>query len=329
MDFVVVRELIGGVYFGEHTLYEKNGEPAAQDIMPYTEHEIRRIAHVAFQTARKRRKIVTSVDKANVLATSRLWRKTVSAVAEEYPDVELRHMYVDNASMQMIRDPSQFDVIVTGDIGCYSLGVFPPLSRTDVILCMGGGFSMSQGMVKAGEKRPVVGIVGDSTFFHSGITGLLDIVYNKGNSTLIVVDNRTTAMTGHQDHPGTGRTLMGEPTAAASIEKIAEACGMKRIRVVDPYRLDEVAAVLKEELAADEPSLIISRAPCLLKERKPVGPVLEIDREACRNCRSCLKLGCPAIESSGKSKPAISAQLCAGCDMCRQVCRFSAIRKKK
>ena len=206
--------------------------------------------------------------------------------------------------------------------------MFPPLSRTDVILCMGGGFSMSQGMVKAGEKRPVVGIVGDSTFFHSGITGLLDIVYNKGNSTLIVVDNRTTAMTGHQDHPGTGRTLMGEPTAAASIEKIAEACGMKRIRVVDPYRLDEVAAVLKEELAADEPSLIISRAPCLLKERKPVGPVQEIDHEACRNCRSCLKLGCPAIESSGKSKPAINAQLCAGCDMCRQVCRFTAIHEK-
>ena len=116
VDFVVVRELIGGVYFGEHTLYEKNGEPAAQDIMPYTEHEVRRIAHVAFQTARKRRKIVTSVDKANVLATSRLWRKTVSAVAEEYPDVELRHMYVDNASMQMIRDPSQFDVIVTENL---------------------------------------------------------------------------------------------------------------------------------------------------------------------------------------------------------------------
>ena len=116
VDFVVVRELIGGVYFGEHTLYEKNGEPAAQDIMPYTEHEIRRIAHVAFQTARKRRKIVTSVDKANVLATSRLWRKTASAVAEEYPDVELCHMYVDNASMQMIRDPSQFDVIVTENL---------------------------------------------------------------------------------------------------------------------------------------------------------------------------------------------------------------------
>lgn len=184
---------------------------------------------------------------------------------------------------------------------------------------------MSQGMSKAGEKRPVVGIVGDSTFFHSGITGLLDIVYNRGNSTLVVVDNRTTAMTGHQDHPGTGMTLMGEPTAAASIEKIAEACGMKRIRVVNPYRLDEVAAVFKEELSVNEPSLIISRSPCLLKERKPVGKALAIDATLCRNCKSCLKLGCPAIESAGGAKPSISQQLCAGCDMCRQVCRFDAI----
>ena len=116
VDFVVVRELIGGVYFGKHTTQEENGELVARDIMPYSEHEIRRIAHVAFQMARKRRRIVTSVDKANVLATSRLWRKTVCAVAEEYPDVELRHMYVDNASMQMIRDPSQFDVIVTENL---------------------------------------------------------------------------------------------------------------------------------------------------------------------------------------------------------------------
>ncbi len=220
---------------------------------------------------------------------------------------------------------SRFDVIVTGDIGCYSLGVFPPLSRTDVILCMGGGFSMSQGMVKAGEKRPVVGIVGDSTFFHSGITGLLDIVYNRGNSTLVVVDNRTTAMTGHQDHPGTGMTLMGEPTASASIEKIAAACGMKRIRVVDPYKLDEVMEAFREELAVAEPSLIISRAPCLLKERRPVGAVLKIDTDRCRNCKACLKLGCPAIESAGGEKPSISHQLCAGCGLCGQVCRFGAI----
>ena len=124
---------------------------------------------------------------------------------------------------------AQFDVVVTGDIGCYSLGVFPPLSRTDVILCMGGGFTMAHGMTKAGEKRPVVGIVGDSTFFHSGITGLLNIVYNRSPATCIVVDNRTTAMTGHQEHPGTGCTLQGQENASASIEAIARACGMTRI----------------------------------------------------------------------------------------------------
>ena len=190
---------------------------------------------------------------------------------------------------------------------------------------MGGGFSMTQGMVKAGEKRPVVGIVGDSTFFHSGITGLLDIVYNRGNSTLIVVDNRTTAMTGHQDHPGTGMTLMGEPTAAASIERIAEACGMKRIRVVNPYDIAQVRAALSEELAVDEPSLIISRAPCILKERKPLGPVLSVDPDKCRNCKQCLKLGCPAIETAGGARPAINAQLCNGCSLCRQLCKFGAI----
>ncbi len=118
--------------------------------------------------------------------------------------------------------------MVTGDIGCYSLGAFQPLDRMDSILCMGAGVSMAHGMEKAGEKRKVVGVVGDSTFFHSGITGLLDIVYNKGHSTIIVLDNRTTAMTGHQDHPGTGRTISGEPTVAVSIEDIGRACGIKR-----------------------------------------------------------------------------------------------------
>ena len=221
---------------------------------------------------------------------------------------------------------TKFDVIVTGDIGCYSLGVFPPLNRTDVILCMGGGFSMAQGFDKAGEKRPVVGIVGDSTFFHSGVTGLLNIVYNRGKATLIVVDNSTTAMTGHQDHPGTGRTLMGEATPAASIEKIAAACGVKRITVVNPYELDRVTEVLKTELAAPEVSLIISRAPCLLKIRRKIGPLYSIDQAKCRNCKACLKLGCPALESAGGNKPAISPQSCTGCGMCRQLCRFGAIQ---
>ncbi|MDD4736123.1 MAG: indolepyruvate ferredoxin oxidoreductase subunit alpha [Kiritimatiellae bacterium] len=223
----------------------------------------------------------------------------------------------------------KFDVIVTGDIGCYSLGVFPPLSRTDTILCMGGGVSMAHGMEKAGEKKPVVGIVGDSTFFHSGITGLLDIVYNKGTSTIIVVDNRTTAMTGHQDHPGTGRTLMGEETVAVDIEAIGRACGVRRVTTVNPYDLDGVIEVLREELAAKEPSLIISRGPCVLAEKVEMGGVYAVDASACKKCKACLKLGCPAIEYDlkGEGIPLINASRCVGCGMCARVCRFGAIKR--
>jgi indolepyruvate ferredoxin oxidoreductase alpha subunit len=218
----------------------------------------------------------------------------------------------------------KFDVVVTGDIGCYSLGVFPPLNRTDVILCMGGGISLAHGMDKAGEAKPVVGIVGDSTFFHSGITGLLDIAYNRGRSTIIVVDNRTTAMTGHQEHPGTGRTLMGKTTREASIEAIGKACGIERVSTINPHDLQHVCDVLKEEIEADAPSLIISRAPCPLKERRVHGPPLAIQPDACRACGACLKLGCPAIENN-ESVISINALLCSGCGMCRQVCRFDAI----
>lgn len=216
------------------------------------------------------------------------------------------------------------DVVVTGDIGCYSLGVFPPLARIDTILCMGGGVSMAQGFQKAGEPRKVVGIVGDSTFFHSGITGLLDIAYNRGTATIIVVDNRTTAMTGHQDHPGTGLTLMGEATVSASIEDLGRACGIRRVRTVDPYDLAATMQVLKEEIEAEEPSLIISRAPCLLSERRPVERTYQVDSEKCKACGLCLKLGCPAMEGGGGA-PRINPLLCSGCGVCMQVCRFDVI----
>ena len=220
---------------------------------------------------------------------------------------------------------SKKDVIVTGDIGCYSLGTFKPLNRLDIILCMGGGISMAHGLDKAGEKRKVVGIVGDSTFFHSGITGLLDIVYNKGKSTIIVVDNRTTAMTGHQDHPGTGRTLMGEITKAISIEEIGKACGVERVVTVFPYDLENTQKVINEELNANEPSLIVSRAPCPLKERKRVGTIRGVDKMICKTCKLCLKLGCPAIDGTGE-KPEINELLCSGCGLCEQVCPFDAIK---
>ncbi|MBN1125473.1 MAG: indolepyruvate ferredoxin oxidoreductase subunit alpha [Sedimentisphaerales bacterium] len=216
------------------------------------------------------------------------------------------------------------DVVVTGDIGCYSLGTFKPLNRMDIILCMGGGISMAHGLDKAGEKKKIVGIVGDSTFFHSGITGLLNIVYNKGCSTIIVVDNRSTAMTGHQEHPGTGLTLMGEKTTAVSIEQIGKACGIERVHTIDPYNVKETQRIIKQELESEKPSLIVSRAVCPLRARRKVGAIRRIENEKCRACGACLKLGCPAIDGS-KEKPEINEYLCYGCGLCEQMCPFKAI----
>jgi indolepyruvate ferredoxin oxidoreductase alpha subunit len=216
------------------------------------------------------------------------------------------------------------DVVVTGDIGCYSLGAFKPLDRMDIILCMGAGVSMAQGLEKAGERRRIVGVVGDSTFFHSGITGLLDIVYNKGRSTIIVLDNRTTAMTGHQDHPGTGRTLMGEATKEISIEAIGRACGIERIRTVDPYNLQDTSRAIAEEIEADEPSLIISQSSCPLREKRRLGEPLRISAERCQACKRCLALACPAIECPDEM-PSINQVLCSGCGLCEQLCPFEAV----
>ncbi|MGL4942173.1 MAG: indolepyruvate ferredoxin oxidoreductase subunit alpha [Thermoguttaceae bacterium] len=222
----------------------------------------------------------------------------------------------------------RLDVIVTGDIGCYSLGVLPPLSRIDTILCMGGGISMAHGVDKAGNDRPVVGILGDSTFFHSGITGLIDIAYNRGAATIIVVDNRVTAMTGHQDNPGSGTTLMGEPTVALSIEEIGRACGIKNVVVVDPRDIVATSATIKNAVESPEAWLIVSKSPCPLHLREPVGPVQEIDGDKCKKCKLCLKLGCPGIENvDGEIRT--NVHLCAGCEMCTNLCPASAIDARK
>jgi indolepyruvate ferredoxin oxidoreductase alpha subunit len=214
---------------------------------------------------------------------------------------------------------SKFDVVVTGDIGCYSLGVFPPLSRLDTILCMGAGISMAHGMQKAGDPRKVVGIVGDSTFFHSGITGLLDIAYNRGSSVIIVADNRTTAMTGHQDHPGTGRTILGQETIQAKIEDFGKACGLKNIAVVNPYDPKKTVETLRTALESNEPWLIVSRGACPLCSRSRIGPEREIDAELCTLCKTCLKIGCPAIEMVG-GKITVNKLFCSGCAMCEKLC---------
>ncbi|HID11968.1 MAG TPA: indolepyruvate ferredoxin oxidoreductase subunit alpha [Candidatus Latescibacteria bacterium] len=226
---------------------------------------------------------------------------------------------------------SGMDVVITGDIGCYTLAVFPPLNAMDTLICMGAGISASMGMAKAGLEKPVVGVIGDSTFFHSGMTGLLDIAYNEGNVTIVVLDNRTTAMTGHQDHPGTGITLTGEETREARIEEVVRAFGIPRVRVVDPYNLEETRQILKEEVAAPEASAVISRRPCVLLHRE-YGPPYLVDPDLCTGCRRCLRLGCPALERVGRGrevKVRIDPLLCTGCGLCAQVCRFDAIGREE
>ncbi|HHW42594.1 MAG TPA: 4Fe-4S binding protein, partial [Desulfotomaculum sp.] len=218
-------------------------------------------------------------------------------------------------------------LLVTGDIGCYTLGGLPPLEGMDTCVCMGASIGMAHGCELADPSlaERTVGVIGDSTFFHSGLTGLLNMVYNNGRGTVIILDNRTTAMTGHQDHPGTGKTLMGRDAPAINLEALVRALGVRRVQVVDPLDVARLTAVIKEELAAPEPSVIIARRPCALlqKERRPA---VAVDAELCTGCRACLKLSCPAI-SVREQKAAVDAITCTGCGLCVQVCKFGALQE--
>ena len=226
---------------------------------------------------------------------------------------------------------SKMNLTVLGDIGCYTLGALAPLSALDTTLCMGAsisslhGFNIARG---ADSAKTTVAVIGDSTFMHSGITGLVNIVYNNGISTVLILDNSITGMTGHQENPTTGKTLKRTLAPAVSIEKMCEAAGVKRIRVIDPYELDGLEAALKEELAADEPSVIIARRPCALLPavRATQSAPLAVDSDACKSCRACMKIGCPAI-SIADGKAAIDISLCTGCGLCTKMCKFSAIGK--
>ncbi len=222
---------------------------------------------------------------------------------------------------------SKLKVTVLGDIGCYTLGSVAPLSAMDMTLCMGASFSSLHGWNKAlgaeGEKKTVA-VIGDSTFMHSGMTGLATIAYNQSNSTVIVLDNSITGMTGHQQNPTTGKNLYGDPAGRVNLEALARAMGIEHIRVVDPYNIDECFKAVKEELEVEAPSLIISRRPCaLLKEVKP-KPALFVNSDKCRSCKMCMKIGCPAIAmKNGKAQ--IDTTLCVGCGVCTQMCNFGAI----
>lgn len=218
-------------------------------------------------------------------------------------------------------------VTVSGDIGCYTLGACAPLEALDTTICMGASISGLHGFNKArgaeSEHRSVA-VIGDSTFMHSGITGLVNIAYNDSNSTVIILDNSITGMTGHQQNPTTGKNLKGDPAAAVNLEELCRAVGIKRVRVVDPYKLSECEAAVKEELAADEASVIISRRPCaLLKYVKHNAP-LKVNSDKCVGCKMCMKLGCPAI-SMRDGKAVIDHTQCVGCGICTEMCKIGAI----
>lgn len=222
---------------------------------------------------------------------------------------------------------SKNKITVSGDIGCYTLGASAPLSAMDTTICMGASISALHGFNKArGEEaeKSTVAVIGDSTFMHSGMTGLVNIAYNATNSTVIILDNSITGMTGHQQNPTTGKNLKGDPAAAVNLEELCKAIGIKRVRVVDPYNLAETEAAIKEELAAPEASVIISRRPCALLKYVKHKPALKVVNDKCKGCKMCLKLGCPAI-SVRDGKAVIDRTQCVGCGICTEVCKFGAI----
>ncbi|HHT54267.1 MAG TPA: indolepyruvate ferredoxin oxidoreductase subunit alpha [Clostridiales bacterium] len=218
-------------------------------------------------------------------------------------------------------------VTVLGDIGCYTLGAAQPLGAIDSVLCMGASVSGLHGFNKAGgreSERRTVAVIGDSTFIHSGITGLINIAYNGTNSTVIILDNSITGMTGHQHNPLSGYNLKGDPATKIDLEALCRAIGIRRVRVVDPHDLETCDKALKEELEAEEPSVIIARRPCALLKYVKARPAKKVNPDACRGCRACMKLGCPAISFSDK-KAKVDATLCSGCELCGQLCKFDAI----
>ena len=222
----------------------------------------------------------------------------------------------------------KLNLVVSGDIGCYTLGAVQPLESVDTTICMGASVSAAHGMAKArgGEfNKKLVSVIGDSTFMHSGITGLIDIVYNKGNNTVIILDNSITGMTGHQENPTTGYTIRGEETKQVNLLALCKAVGIEHVVVCDPFDVDAFEKIVKEEVNREEPSVIIAQRPCALLKRVKYTGHCKIN-DNCKNCKMCMKLGCPAI-SIKDDKVCIDMSQCNGCGLCMNICKFGAIEK--
>ena len=227
---------------------------------------------------------------------------------------------------------SKLGATVTGDIGCYTLGAFPPLNAMDTTICMGASIGNAAGMKKAGQKGRICAVLGDSTFFHSGMTGILSAHYNGTPVTTVVLDNRITAMTGHQDNPGTGKTLAGDPAPVTEILDIAKACGYKKVVKVSADDLGELEKVLKDAMDGDEGALIVAYAPCRIAAKLTKEGLCEVDEKKCKACGMCFKMGCPAMTrgkevAPGRFQMKIDPTQCAGCRQCGQVCKFGAIKR--
>ena len=225
---------------------------------------------------------------------------------------------------------SKLKLTVLGDIGCYTLGTAAPLNALDSVVCMGASIGMAHGFttVRPEKAASTVAVIGDSTFMHSGMTGIVNVAYNKGISTVLVLDNAITGMTGHQQNPTTGLTLRQQPTVAIRIEDVCRAAGISHVRVVDPQDMAGVETALREELAVAEPSVIIVRRPCMLLKYVKARPPLRVNPDKCRGCKSCMKIGCPAVSFADK-KAKIDPSICVGCGLCAQMCRFDAFEGKE
>lgn len=235
---------------------------------------------------------------------------------------------------------NRLNAYVTGDIGCYTLGFMPPLNAMDTCVCMGASISNASGIVRVlapEEQRRVVAVIGDSTFLHTGVNSLMEMAWNRAPATVVILDNRITAMTGRQENPASGYTLSGSEAPEVNIPGLCKSLGIRNVRVVDPYDLDATQKALEEEMARPEPSVIVTNRPCCLikgEERFTADPVLYVEPSACTGCKACLRIGCPAIEwqpdeGGKKGKAYIDPLLCTGCTVCQQLCKFDAIGRKK